>query len=167
MQTTTRLLVEFVDRHGCQAVAHRSDGCVFRELGAQAPLEFPLGPFDAAVVATVFSCGLELWVFEELVEQDDALAHHGGQSQLGRFASSQQPLVELLQTRVVKRRHQLVRVQSRRAAFHSCQSFTVAFVIARAASCNHFGGCFLKSRTIIGTAFLVPQWTLADSHPIS
>src|SRR6266446_4027043 len=29
--------------------------------------------------ATVFSCGLEFWVFKELVEQDDEFAHDGDQ----------------------------------------------------------------------------------------
>jgi hypothetical protein len=53
-------------------------------------------------VAPVFSCGLEFWVFKELVEQDDQLAHHGHQGDFGRFTCGIQPPIEHLEARVGK-----------------------------------------------------------------
>ena len=64
---------------------------------------------QAHAVATVFSCGLEFWVFKELVEEDDPLAHHRHQRHLGGSARRHRPPVEHLETRVGKcgrqRRH--------------------------------------------------------------
>src|SRR6266478_2978519 len=51
-------------------------------------------------VATVFSCGLEFWVFEQLIEQDDEFAHHGDQGDFGSFAGHDQALVEHDEPRV-------------------------------------------------------------------